>query len=86
MSRTYSLRQTNPTNTAAAWQEINPILFKGELGFESDTRFFKVGDGEHPWNDLPYSQSSYTELYEGEGIRIQNDYIGAVLLYDVIDA
>jgi hypothetical protein len=38
MSNTsYKLKQLNPTNTAAIWMEINPILLKGEIAFESDT-------------------------------------------------
>ena len=42
-------------DTAERWQTINPILQEGELGIETDTRFTKVGDGVHAWNDLQYS-------------------------------
>ena len=30
---------------AATWQSKNPILSKGEIGIENDTRKFKIGDG-----------------------------------------
>lgn len=40
---------------AANWTSNNPILLSGELGIESDTGYFKTGDGEHNWNDLPYA-------------------------------
>lgn len=40
--------------TAALWSSTNPILLSGELGLETDTKFFKIGDGTTPWNMLPY--------------------------------
>ena len=42
-------------DTAAAWEEHNPKLLAGETGVEIDTGYFKIGDGEHVWNDLPYA-------------------------------
>lgn len=42
-------------DTAAAWAEHNPELRAGEAGVENDTGYFKIGDGEHAWNDLPYA-------------------------------
>lgn len=41
-------------DTKARWAEYNPILLEGELGYELDTDQYKLGDGEHAWNDLPY--------------------------------
>ena len=43
---------------AEAWQRNNPILLAGELGFETDTYRFKIGDGETSWNDLKYQDSN----------------------------
>lgn len=40
--------------TAAEWREKNPVLLEAEMGIELDTDLFKIGDGEKPWNDLPY--------------------------------
>lgn len=40
------------TSTQAAFD--NPVLAAGELGFETDTRQFKVGDGVTDWNHLQY--------------------------------
>ena len=40
--------------TAAALAAANPVLLKGEIVYESDTRKFKIGDGVISWNDLPY--------------------------------
>lgn len=41
-------------DTAANWTAYNPILLEGELGFELDTDQYKLGDGIHNWNNLPY--------------------------------
>ena len=39
---------------AAEWASANPILASGEMGIETDTDLFKIGDGATLWNDLPY--------------------------------
>lgn len=41
-------------DTAANWTSGNPILLAGEMGIESDTKKFKIGDGTTAWNSLPY--------------------------------
>lgn len=41
--------------TAAAWTAANPTLLSGEMGVETDTRKFKIGNGTDAWNDLGYS-------------------------------
>jgi hypothetical protein len=42
--------------TALEWSSTlpNPILAAGELGIETDTNQFKIGDGVLTWNALPY--------------------------------
>lgn len=37
-----------------AWKRKNIVLAPGEVGVELDTHQMKVGDGETPWNELPY--------------------------------
>jgi hypothetical protein len=39
---------------AIEWTTINPILAEGEMGIETDTEKFKIGNGELNWNSLPY--------------------------------
>jgi hypothetical protein len=36
------------------WTTINPILAEGEMGIETDTEKFKIGNGVLNWNTLPY--------------------------------
>ena len=43
--------------TAAFWTATNPILGERELGFETDTRKFKWGDGSTVWNSLLYVET-----------------------------
>jgi hypothetical protein len=40
--------------TAAAWTSANPILAQGELGYETDTGKFKLGNAVSTWTALPY--------------------------------
>lgn len=40
--------------TAAAWTAANPVLMSGELGLETDTSLFKIGNGVTSWNSLSY--------------------------------
>jgi hypothetical protein len=41
-------------DTAANWTSADPILAQGELGLETDTGSFKIGNGEDSWSDLAY--------------------------------
>jgi hypothetical protein len=41
--------------TAAALAATNPVLFAGEVVYESDTSRHKIGDGVKAWNALPYA-------------------------------
>jgi len=40
--------------TETEWSTANPTLAEGELGLETDTSKFKVGDGSTAWNSLAY--------------------------------
>jgi len=41
-------------DTAANWTAANPTLLAGEMGIETDTRKYKVGDGSTAWTGLSY--------------------------------
>lgn len=51
---------------ASEWTSENPTLASGELGFETDTRKFKIGDGAVPWNDLSYSGEETNAFTEND--------------------
>ena len=39
-------------DTAANWPSVNPTLDSGEIGFETDTGKFKIGDDSTAWSSL----------------------------------
>jgi hypothetical protein len=54
MTITLSALQKQRRDTAANWTAENPTLLAGELGLESDTGYWKVGDGSTAWTSLAY--------------------------------
>lgn len=47
---------------AATWNSKNPVLKKGEIGIEIDTRKMKVGDGTTTWNALSYMGADANDI------------------------
>ena len=54
MTITLSALQKQRRDSAANWTANNPTLLAGELGYESDTGYWKVGDGSTAWTSLAY--------------------------------
>lgn len=57
---TYRQRRDTSNN----WTQKNPILGDGELGFETDTKKFKIGDGVKTWKVLEYAADNASYLYD----------------------
>lgn len=51
-------RMQQRRGTAAQWTAANPILAGGEIGFETDSGKFKIGDGVTTWANLSYYASA----------------------------
>jgi hypothetical protein len=47
-------RMQQRRGTAAQWTAANPVLAAGEIGFETDTSKFKMGNGSSAWSALTY--------------------------------
>jgi hypothetical protein len=47
-------RMQQRRGTAAQWTSANPVLNAGEMGWESDTNKFKIGDGTNHWAAIDY--------------------------------
>ena len=47
-------RMQQRRGTAAQWTAANPTLAAGEIGFETDTNKFKIGNGSSAWTALSY--------------------------------
>lgn len=45
-------------DTKNNWNTQNPVLLKGEMGVETDTRKFKFGDGVSDWKTLEYASAT----------------------------
>jgi hypothetical protein len=51
-------RMQQRRGTAAQWTDADPILAAGEIGFETDTGKFKIGNGTSEWSALSYFADS----------------------------
>ena len=61
-SKTLNTRIQIRNDLAATWTEKNPVLLKGEMGVETDTRKIKIGDGLNKWSDLGYSGADVADI------------------------
>ena len=50
--------------TSTDWSTVNPTLAAGEIGFESNTKKVKIGDGTTAWNSLDYISSDVPVIDE----------------------
>ena len=58
---------------ASDWTSVNPLLSEGEMGLETDTRKFKLGNGVDNWNDLSYATMGLS-AYE---VAVDNGFTGS---------
>jgi len=47
-------RMQQRRGTATQWTTADPVLNAGEIGYETNTGKFKIGDGTNHWEDLNY--------------------------------
>ena len=55
------------------------ILYQGELGYETDTGRFKIGDGSTAWGTLSYSSVLPSSFVAGSGITVSQGTNGSTL-------
>lgn len=68
-------------DTAANWQQNNPVLQAGEPGYETDTNFLKIGDGITAWNELKYFQTDALLETIASGTTTLNAEIGKYYVF-----
>ena len=61
-------------DTASNWTSANPTLAAGELGLETDTSKFKIGNGSTAWASLAYSSLPSTAI-SAETIDAKGDLL-----------
>jgi hypothetical protein len=59
--------------TASAWTSANPTLAEGEMGIETDTDQFKIGDGLTAWTSLSYGGIAGTSGTNGTNAVYDTD-------------
>lgn len=78
MSKELTVKILVRNDTATNWTTANPVLSKGEIGLESDTRKFKFGDGITTWTSLGYAGVSLSDVPLAsstiDGLMSKNDY------------
>ena len=60
--KTINTRIQLRNDLAATWNSRNPVLKKGEIGIEIDTRKMKVGDGTTAWKALSYMGADVNDI------------------------
>jgi hypothetical protein len=64
-------------DTATNWTNNNPTLLGGEIGYETDTGYLKIGDGSTAWTSLGYVDGTKVSAYPLATADIANDAITA---------
>jgi hypothetical protein len=71
-------RMQQRRGTAQQWTEANPRLAAGEIGLETDTNKFKIGDDVNFWDDLAYFVNSDGLSGELEGFATE-EYVDSAI-------
>ena len=73
--------------TASSWTSTNPTLSAGEIGFETDTKRMKVGDGTTAWTSLNYSTivPNDSNFLAGSGLVVDVAADGSTVTYSLSD-
>ena len=69
-------------DTAANWTSNNPTLLGGEIGYETDTGYLKIGDGSTAWTSLAYISGTQLSAYPLATADIADDAVTAGKLED----
>lgn len=75
MSITVTSLMQQRRDTAANWTSNNPTLLNGEIGYETDTGYLKIGDGSTAWTSLGYIDGTKVSTYPLATVDIANDAI-----------
>lgn len=69
-------RMQQRRGTASEWTTADPTLAAGEIGYETDTNQFKIGDGSTAWSSLTYFKTY--EGLDGSGMATEAEVTAAV--------
>jgi len=74
-----AVRQQQRRGTASQWTSADPILSAAEIGYETDTNKFKIGDGTNRWSTLSYFVDLDTMIAGAPGLLNSLDEIAAAI-------
>ena len=57
----FNVTMVQKADTTANWERYNPILKVGQIGYDTNKKMFKIGDGSSTWTALHY----YDERIDG---------------------
>ena len=66
--------------TASQWTSANTVLAAGEIGVETDTGQFKIGDGTTAWSSIPYFKDTLDLDISGKAPLVSPTFTGNVTL------
>ena len=72
-------RMQQRRGTAAQWTAANPVLGAGEIGLETDTNKFKVGNGSTAYTSLTYFVDAATVMDSAEVTSAVSSAIDAII-------
>lgn len=67
--------------TSTQWTASNPVLYQGELGYETDLGGLKVGNGSTAWNSLSYFPVVWSNI-TGKPTITSTPTAAAIALWD----
>jgi len=73
-----AIRMQQRRGTATQWTTANPVLNAAEIGWESDTNKFKIGDGTNNWSTLTYFVDATDVIAASLGGYVEDSDIGAI--------
>ena len=71
--------------SASSWTSADPTLYAGEIGYETDSGRFKIGDGTTAWTSLDYSAVVPTGFLAGSGLSVSVAADGSTVTYSLSD-
>ena len=76
MSKSIGTKILLRNDTATNWTANNPVLAKGQIGIQINTKKFKFGDGVTAWNSLDYGAGAAisTASANADGLMSSSDF------------
>lgn len=76
------VRHLQKTDISINWETNNPVLLKGEIGYDITKNLIKIGDGVTTWNSLDNTidgNQVTTEIYDDEEVYINPNIIDVAI-------